>query len=104
MGLSKERGLAMKKMSIEEIANYIYNEDFGAKAQTRLFKEQFGVSIGVFLTERRITHAKYLLRFSDTSIDSIAASCGFDDPNYFSRTFKHVEGISPSKFRKLWNS
>jgi len=29
----------------------------------------------------------------------LASRVGYDDPNYFGRVFKNMEGIPPSKFR-----
>lgn len=69
---------------------------------TRIFKEQFGVSINTYLLQVRITHAKQLLRFTDKSIEEIGIECGIGDGNYFSRMFKKVEGVPPGEFRKLW--
>lgn len=69
---------------------------------TRIFKEQFGVSVNHYLLEVRITRAKQLLRFTDMTVEAVGAACGIEDANYFSRVFKKTEGISPGKFRKLW--
>lgn len=51
---------------------------------------------------KRITRAKQLLRFTDMTVDEIGAAVGMGDANYFSRTFRKVEGISPSEYRKRW--
>lgn len=69
---------------------------------TRIFKEQFGISVNNYLLQIRITHAKQLLRFSGLPIEKISQECGMNDANYFSRVFKKVEGISPGEFRKMW--
>lgn len=69
---------------------------------TRLFKENYGLTINSYILEKRITKAKELLRFSDKEIETIASECGFKDPNYFSRTFKKIEGISPKEYKKMW--
>lgn len=69
---------------------------------TRIFKEQFGIPIKAYILQKRITHAKQLLRFSDKSIEEIGAECGMDDPNYFSRMFKKIEDVTPGAFRKMW--
>ena len=69
---------------------------------TRIFKEQFGVTINQYITQMRITDAKRALRFSDESVESIGYNCGIGAPYYFSRIFKRVEGVSPAEFRKKW--
>ncbi|WP_246597742.1 helix-turn-helix transcriptional regulator [Faecalicatena faecalis] len=69
---------------------------------SRIFKEQYDVTINNYLQQVRITHAKQLLRFSGLSMDKIAVECGMNDANYFARVFKKVEGISPGEFRRIW--
>ena len=69
---------------------------------TRVFKEQFGVSISTYLLNKRITKAKQLLRFSDRKLEDIGYQCGLGAPHYFSRVFKQVEGVTPSEFREKW--
>jgi AraC-like DNA-binding protein len=43
-----------------------------------------------------------MLRFSNEKVEAIGYACGLGSPNYFSRTFKNVEGISPSEYREKW--
>lgn len=69
---------------------------------TRVFKEQFGITISGYLLQIRITHAKQMLRFTDHTIDSISRECGMQDANYFSRMFKKVEGCTPGEYRHKW--
>lgn len=87
------------KISLDELsAGFFINKFY----LTRVFKEQFGQSVNSYITGRRITKAKQLLRFSDMSIEEIAGECGFTDANYFSRTFKKIEEITPGAFRHNW--
>lgn len=69
---------------------------------TRVFKRQFGTSISHYLLSVRITKAKQMLRFTDETVENIGYKCGLGAPHYFSRTFKQVEGISPSEYREKW--
>ncbi|WP_125140106.1 AraC family transcriptional regulator [Clostridium transplantifaecale] len=69
---------------------------------TRVFKEQYGISINNYIQQLRITRAKLLLRFSELSIENVGRECGIDDANYFSRVFKKVEEVSPWEFRRMW--
>ena len=68
----------------------------------RIFKQQYGMTLNSYIIYLRVVHAKYLLRFSDMTMDRIAVDCGINDANYFSRMFKNVEGMTPSEFRKSW--
>lgn len=88
-----------EKIMLDELATNFYINKYYL---TRIFKEQFGISISHYLLQQRITHAKQLLRFTDYSIEQIGQLCGIEDANYFARAFKKVEGISPGEFRKRW--
>lgn len=88
-----------KKVSLDELSHMFFINKFYL---TRVFKEQFGLSINNYLLQIRITHAKQLLRFTDMTLEAIGSECGMGDPNYFSRMFKKVEGISPREFRTMW--
>ena len=69
---------------------------------TRLFRNEYGLTVGSYLLQTRISHAKELLRFSGLSIEEISERCGITPLYYFSRIFKQVEGISPMDYRKKW--
>lgn len=66
---------------------------------SRLFKNQVGVGFSEYLAAKRLEYAKELLLTSSHSVKEIAAMAGFTSENYFSRTFKLYEGVSPSAFR-----
>lgn len=68
----------------------------------RLFREQYGTTIGAYRTHLRINEAKKLLRFTSLSLAEAGARVGFDDANYFSRIFRKVEGITPGEYRRSW--
>lgn len=88
-----------EKINLDNLAEEFYINKFYL---TRIFKEQFGVSINNYLLQTRITHAKQLLRFTDLTIEAVSAECGMGDANYFSRMFKKVEGVTPGEFRRMW--
>ena len=88
-------------ISLDDLAGLFYIDKYYL---TRRFKQQYGCTVNTYLQQLRITHAKHLLRFSDRSIEEIALGCGVNDPNYFARLFKKVEGISPGEFRRSWRS
>lgn len=88
-----------EKITLDHLAEIFYINKFYL---TRIFREQFGLTINNYLLQIRITHAKRLLRFTDLSIEKIAVECGMSDANYFARMFRKVEGSSPGEFRKRW--
>lgn len=88
-----------EKITLDSLAEKFFINKFYL---TRIFKNQFGVSINSYISQIRITHAKRLLRFTDKTIEEIASECGINDANYFSRMFKKIEGVSPHEFRKAW--
>jgi len=66
----------------------------------RLFREEFGTTVGDFLLQKRISMARALLLESDHTLGSIAERCGFSDYNYFIRVFKKATGTTPLQYRK----
>ncbi|MBQ1349455.1 MAG: helix-turn-helix transcriptional regulator, partial [Ruminococcus sp.] len=63
---------------------------------------QYGITINAYISRKKITAAKQLLRFSDKSIEQIGFEIGISDTNYFTRLFKKIEGITPGEYRKWW--
>lgn len=88
-----------KKITLDELAErYHINKYY----LTRVFKEQFEMSIMDYLLTIRITEAKNLLRFTDKATKEIGLTCGIGDVYYFSRVFKKVEGITIREYRRQW--
>lgn len=67
---------------------------------SKIFKEKLGVNYIDFLTQCRIEKTKKLLADSGLSLKEITFEVGYHDPNYFSKVFKKMCGISPSDYRK----
>lgn len=88
-----------KDISLDQLSNQFYINKFYL---TRAFKDKYGQTINSYVSSKRITKAKELLRFSNLNIDDISIECGIKDPNYFSRLFKKVESVSPKEYAKLW--
>lgn len=65
-----------------------------------LFKKQYGITPGHYLTSLKIDAAKSLLVENGLSVKSIAELCGFEDHYYFCKVFKEMTGATPTQFRK----
>ena len=66
----------------------------------RLFARFNDESPYQFLTRLRMEHASRILLESDATVKSVAAALGFRDPFHFSRVFKSVHHVPPSRFRQ----
>ncbi|HKI69808.1 MAG TPA: helix-turn-helix transcriptional regulator, partial [Verrucomicrobiae bacterium] len=54
-----------------------------------------------FFIRLRMQHACKLLDGTALSVKEIAAELGYEDPFYFSRTFKSVNHVAPSEYRTM---
>ncbi len=66
---------------------------------SRVFKQETGKNLMLYITDRRIEKAKEIMRQSEISMSEIAFMVGYDDYTYFSKVFKKVTGISPREYR-----
>jgi len=88
-----------EKITLDQLSNRFFINKYYL---TKIFHETYGMTIVNYLNQKRITQAKHMLRFTDMSMEEIADKIGMTDANYFSRTFKKIEGVRPSEFRKMW--
>ncbi len=66
----------------------------------RLFARYHDESPYQFLTRLRMDHASRLLLEGNMSVKEVAAAMGFKDAFHFSRVFKSVHHVPPSRFRQ----
>ena len=86
----------MEDIAVKDISGYFgYSEAYFCK----LFKQYFGHSFVSYLTDYRMQRAEELMRTSSLSIKEIGKAVGYPDPNYFTKVFRRVRGVSPSGFR-----
>ena len=64
------------------------------------FKGVYGTSVYTYMRTYRMQTAAFLLRQTEQSITSVAASVGYSNPSKFSAAFKAIMGASPIKYRK----
>jgi AraC-like DNA-binding protein len=84
-------------VSLEEIANAC---NLSRSYFIRAFRETTDRTPHQWLLERRIDHARDLLRHSDSSLSDIAIACGFSDQSHFTRTFSQLVGTPPGSWRR----
>jgi len=88
-----------RKLTSEEVSR------FGGLSTSRclhLFKEETGMSLSEYVKKLRVDYGKYLLLNTDISLADCAIEAGFFDQSHFTKTFKQVEKIPPSQFRRKY--
>lgn len=65
----------------------------------RTIKRIYGITPMQLITKTRITAGCRLLGETDASIADIALDCGFSDHSAFTRAFRAVIGLTPTRFR-----
>jgi AraC-like DNA-binding protein len=66
----------------------------------RLFKNATGCTVSEYISLRKVSFAKELLR-QRYSVSNVCGQLGFEDYSNFYRLFKKYEGVSPSDYQKL---
>ena len=96
---------AVKKFLEEHCADEIslegLAENFGESPfhVSRVFSQQFGISIVEMLTLLRIDRATELLKDMTLSVKEVAAAAGFANSNYFAKVFRRSKGVSPTEYQ-----
>ncbi len=65
-----------------------------------LFASRYGCSPRSYLRQARIRKARGLMMGTNLTLSEIAGQVGFETVHSFSRSFKAVEGCSPSSYRR----
>ncbi len=84
-------------ITLEEVAREL---EITPEYLSALFNREMDINFSTFMKEFRISHAKRLLKSTNLKIYEIAKMVGYQDPKYFNRVFKEVQGLSPREFRE----
>lgn len=66
----------------------------------RCFHAVVGSTPIQYLKEYRVDQAARLLASTDRKVSDIALACGFRDMSYFAKTFRCLQGCTPTAYRK----
>lgn len=66
----------------------------------KLFRQRTSQPPMAYFIQLKVIKACALLSQTDQSVRDIARELGYDDPYYFSRLFKKVQGCSPANYRR----
>lgn len=85
-----------RNISLDEIADAL---DVSSYYLSHIFSEGNGFPLFEYLLDVRMKHATELFVLGKLNVAQVAYAVGYENPNYFSRTFKKYFGDTPSKWR-----
>jgi len=83
-------------LSVEVLAEHV---NLSPRQFSRRFKSEFNSSPAAFVQRVRLDEARKRLSASGGSVESIADSVGFPDPDSFRRAFVQCFGLAPRQYR-----
>lgn len=90
-----------KKWTIGEMSGMVH---MSPSYFQHLYTQLFGTSCMQDVINARLKNARFYLRTTDMSIQSLAEFCGYDNELHFMRQFKKQEGMTPSQYRGKYRS
>lgn len=88
-----------KSLKIDDLAAH---QNLSISRFCEVFKENTGYPPIHYFIQLKIQKSCQYLYFTDKSIKEICALIGFSDPYYFSRMFKKMMDVPPSKYRSIY--
>ena len=85
-------------LSLKDLANLFF---ITPTYLSKWFKDKTGATITQFVENLRMERARELLEYTSLSVGEIGRRVGYEDSNYFSRVFKKIYGIPPSKWPRI---
>jgi two-component system response regulator YesN len=96
-----EENYRNSELSIRNVADvYFINESY----LSRIFKDSTGSAPLKYLNEIRMKKACELLTCTDKKVYQIAEETGFSNPDYFSKAFHKIMGVTVNEFLKSQKS
>jgi transcriptional regulator GlxA family with amidase domain len=97
-----ERYLEQHHREGRVVADAVAHSAIPARTLKRRFKAATGRTLIEYLQNLRIEEAKRLLEAGALSVDDVSYEIGYEDASFFRRLFKRVVGLSPSRYRRMF--
>lgn len=84
-------------VTLKSVADFFnYTESYLSK----LFKKNMYANFNQVIQNLKMEKARELLLNTDFSVAEITEEIGYESPDYFTRRFKKLYGVTPTEFRK----
>ena len=95
MEINYQKELTLKKVAGAAFVSVFY--------LSRLFRKEMNTTFSDHLCKIRIEKAKnFLKNEKNVRIQEIAEKTGFNDPNYFTKSFKKITGAAPREYKRFF--
>ncbi len=84
-------------MTLEQLAEHV---GLSKSYLSSYFKKVTGESFIDYMLQLRVEKAKELFRQTNLKIYEVAEAVGFQDPKYFTKSFKRITGVSPNQYKE----
>lgn len=88
-------------VTVEEIAAHFHMD---RSVLSRRFRARMKMTLKDYIWKIKEEEASRLLKITDSSIDVIARSVGYEDAAYFGRIFRQKKGETPGVWRRRHRS
>lgn len=84
-------------LSVKTVSEHV---KMSASYTCTFFKGETGMTLNQYITDFRMKKASQLLADPRIRISEISSRVGYNDGNYFSKSFRKYAGVSPSEYRE----
>lgn len=81
------------------VHDYAIQVGLSAPHLTRVCKRLLGAAPNELVRQRRLLEASRLLEYTRLPVSEVSYRSGFNDPSFFTRTFRRAHGVSPRTYR-----
>ncbi|MFF9016404.1 GlxA family transcriptional regulator [Streptomyces sp. NPDC014870] len=83
-------------LTVDDLAAYA---NVSSRQLTRIFKDELGMTPGVYVEAARVERARATLETTDDTLERIASTCGFGTTDTLIRAFRRRLDTTPTEYR-----
>jgi two-component system response regulator YesN len=89
-----------EELTLSRVADAVYVSEYYL---SHLFRKEMDITFSDYVCKIRIDKAKeYLRNLTTAQIQEISEKVGFNDANYFAKTFKKFTGLTPKEYQTFF--